>query len=643
MLQCVARASVSLACLVVMAPALGRPAMSRAGGAGRPAVPHAAARPMPAARPQMPAARPVVSTPRPSASVPRPQVPNFQRPSVGALQRPNLTRPSLPNAEQRPLGQPAQLPRPGLGMTRPALLPGTAGKPVAMPGRLPGGPPGAASRPGGGFAARPTPPGPLPGTAKPLGPKPGLNPPRPPAAGRPGLGATTRPATPNRPGAGNRPAGGNRPTPLPGELGGGPRPGSGGNRPSRPGIGGDRPGIGNGNSIWNSGNNWFVGNDINVGGWNGGGWGYPGGSWSNAWHHGCVNPHYSGWYNGCWGGNWGGGWWAPFAVGAATWGVLATATNWGLGYGQGYANPYYAAVPAAVVAASPYDYSQPVTVTNYATTVDGDTTAVAEGGAADETAGIVDEALARFKAEDYAGALTGFDKVLRATPDDSVIHEARALALFALGRYAEAAATLNSVLAAAPGMDWTTLSNLYGSVDDYTAQLRALEEFCRSHREDAGAHFVLAYHYLVGGHTEAALKPLRIVVAKQPNDVVAKRLLDSITPPADDVDSAGDTAAAQRTAPETDLVGTWQATGGQETIRLSIGEDFTFTWSAAAPGKPAVTLSGTVETTADTLALIAEKAGTLAGRVSSQGPDAFEFSPPGAARDAKPLLFRRQP
>jgi hypothetical protein len=48
---------------------------------------------------------------------------------------------------------------------------------------------------------------------------------------------------------------------------------------------------------------------------------------------------------------------APFAVGAATWGLASTVGNWGLGYGAwgyntAYANPYYASIPAAVVAAS---------------------------------------------------------------------------------------------------------------------------------------------------------------------------------------------------------------------------------------------------------------------------------------------------
>ena len=43
----------------------------------------------------------------------------------------------------------------------------------------------------------------------------------------------------------------------------------------------------------------------------------------------------------------------------------------------------------------------------------------------------------------------------------------RVLTLFALGDYTPAAAALNSFLSSAPGMDWTTMSSLYGSIDDY--------------------------------------------------------------------------------------------------------------------------------------------------------------------------------
>ena len=142
------------------------------------------------------------------------------------------------------------------------------------------------------------------------------------------------------------------------------------------------------------------------------------------------------------------------------------------------------------------------------------------------------------------------------------------LTLFALGRYPEAAATLNAVLATAPGMDWTTMSNLYGSVDTYTAQLRRLEDFCRSHRDDAAAHFVLAYHYLVAGHPEAGRRmPSRWSWPSSPAIVVAKQILESIRPPEPATQpSPAVTRRAQAiaepdtppasSAPETDLVGT---------------------------------------------------------------------------------------
>ena len=582
------------------------------------------------------------------------------RPSLGGTTKPAFPRPDFPGAGGN--GN-----RPGGGglanANRPVTLPGTLG-------------PGGGNRPGIGM----TKPAPLPD-------RPGIG------GNRPGIGG-------NRPGiGGNRPGiGGERPVTLPGDLANRPnRPGGQWNdRPGRPGIGGNRPGIGDGNNFWNSGNlnsgNWngntWINNNhnnfsnVNVGGWqNAGGWGYPGwnggwnngwngGHWCNNWNNGYVNPHYGGWYNSCWSGNWGGyggGWWAPFALGAATWGLASTVSNWGLGYGWlgygsgAYVNPYYASIPATVVASSPYDYSQPVVVNNYYVTNDGDPTnataaqagvgSTAPAPATSTTDAAVDDALAKFKAGDYAAALTGFDKALKLSPNDSVIHEVRALTLFALGRYPEAAATLNAVLAVAPGMDWTTISNVYGSVDAYTGHLRKLEDFCKSHPGDAAAHFVLGYHYLVGGHAEMAAEAFKVVVAKQPGDMVAKRLLEALQPPQPaeaKAEAAAPTQAeaaptpAPAAAPETDLVGRWKASGGTDTVELTITADSTFTWKSTPQGKPAVELSGTIETSADAIALVSEKAGTMVGKVASKGPDAFEFSLPGAPAGTKPLRFERQ-
>ena len=572
------------------------------------------------------------------------------RPGLGPTTKPSFPGPNFPG----PGGSLAGGNRPGGGGNRPTTLPGDIG---------------AGNRPGVGGNRPTTLPGDIGGN------RPGIGGNRPGQGGdRPGIGG-------NRPGIG-----GNRPTTLPGDLAGfGNRPG--GSRPNRPGIGGNRPGIGDGNAIWNNGNfnsgnfnNNFNNNNFNnvhVGGGYGG-WGYPGGGYGG-WGYGggygggsgWVNPHYGNWYNGGWNGNWGGyngGWWAPFAAGAATWGLLSSVGNWGLGYGTlgygaaGYVNPYYSAVPAAVVAASPYDYSQPVFVdSSYASgqaapVVEGtqpadDSQAAAQVSPADVA---VDEALAKFKAGDYAGALAGFDKALRLSPKDSVIHEVRALALFALGRYSEAAATLNSVLASAPGMDWTTVSNVYGSVDAYTGHLRKLEDFCRTHPDDAAAHFVLGYQYLVGGSSDMAAAALRVVIAKQPGDVVAKRLLDAIAPAAQDQAQPAPTAesasqgatarpAAEQALPEIDLVGTWKATSGKDTIQLTVTADSKFTWKAQPDGKPTVTLDGSIETTADAVALVSESAGTMVAKVTPKTADSFEFSLAAAPKDTPPLLFTRQP
>ncbi len=579
------------------------------------------------------------------------------RPGLGSVQRPTTLPGQLPGglAGNRPG---AGGDRPGMGGNRPTTLPGDLGnrpgaggnRPVTLPGDL-------ANRPGGGN--------------------------RPGAGGGQPIGGGNRPGRPG--------IGGDRPVTLPGDLAN--RPGTGGNRPwgdgdrpwnggNRPGIGGNRPGIGDGNNFWNSGNigsgNWGNNNNfnnINVGG----GWGLPGygygfgggygggygygagyGGWANHWNSGYVNPHYGGWYNGCWGGNWGsnGGWWAPFAVGAATWGLASTLGSWGWGYGGGgYVNPYYSAVPAAMVASSPYDYSQPVVVNNYVTN-DGDLTdasTVQGGTATSESApspsdAAFDAALSSFKQGDYAAALAGCDKAVKLAPNDSVIHEVRALSLFALGRYPEAAATLNAVLAAAPGMDWTTLSGLYGSVDAYTQQLRKLEDFCRANPDSAAGYFVLAYHYLVGGYSDMAADALRVVVAKQPGDVVAKRLLDALAPKEEKPPAQPPAAqpepttapAAAPAGPQTDLVGTWKATAGKDSVDLVITEDSQFTWKATPSGREPVAISGTIETARDAIALVSESAGTMAGKVASKGADAFEFTFAGAPTEAKPIAFQRQ-
>jgi hypothetical protein len=181
--------------------------------------------------------------------------------------------------------------------------------------------------------------------------------------------------------------------------------------------------------------------------------------------------------------------------------------------------------------------------------------------------------------------------------------------------------------------------------------LRKLEDFCRANPDSAAGYFVLAYQYLVGGYSDMAADALRVVVAKQPGDVVAKRLLDALTPkdekpadppPAVQPEPTKAPAEAAQAGPETDLVGTWKASAGKDSVDLVIAEDSQFTWKAAPAGREPVAISGMIETARDAIALVSESAGTMAGKVTSKGADAFEFTLAGAPADAKPIAFQRQ-
>jgi tetratricopeptide (TPR) repeat protein len=608
--------------------------------------------------------------------------PSVRPPSnVGPVNRPSAGGGGFAGSNRPNLGNGAgSLNRPNLGNAGAGNLAGAGGRP-SFPNRPNIGDAGFGSnRPGGG--ERPSlgnvnRPNTLPGTVN----RPGLG------GDRPSLGTgnrpTTLPGTIDRPNiGGNRPGiGGDRPG-----IGGGNRPGIGGDRPNlggnRPGVGdGNRPGIGNVNRPGignvnrpnignvnrpNIGNgNINVGNNVNIGGgnfvgggnfngnrpgwdhgnWNNPGWGWGGGGWAGNWHNNCINGHY-GWYNGCWPGYWGSAWYRPLAWGAVGWGLGSWVSGWG--YGTGYYNPYYA-TPVAT-ATVPYDYSQPVVVNNYnAADVGADGAPVqvaAETPASEQGLNLFDAGLAQFKAADYAGALTNFDAALAKLPGDPVVHEVRALTLFALGDYNSAAAALNSFLSSAPGMDWTTMSSLYGSVDEYQAQLRKLEQYCRSNPKDPASAFVLAYQYLALGSKDHAINALRAVVKNQPKDATAKRMLDALSPPQPSAPAPADAPAPAETvadaaAPQTDLVGKWRAKAGDTTIDLAISEDSQFTWKALQAGKPPVELKGQLATTNDELVLESKDQGAMEGAVKSLGPDKWHFALSGAPPTDPGLSFAR--
>ena len=596
------------------------------------------------------------------------------RPSVGNVSRPNIQSPAArPNLQSRPTGggfNPSGGGRPNINI--PSVNPGGSGmvtRPSVKPpvNLQPTNPP---SFPSGGIAGgnRPTT---LPGITN--RPGAGIDRPNignidrpttlPGSVNRPNIGdgnisggginrPTTIPGIANRPGAGSNPpslGNLNRPTTLPGSVN---RPSIGGAGNNRPVIGGgNRPGIGNGINTGNVN----IGNSINIGnrggnfattlpawdrpGYNKPGWGLGGagnGNWAGNWHDHCINNHH-GWYNGCWNqGYWGSNWYRPVAWATVGWGLNSLTSGWG--YGTGYYNPYYAA--PVNVSSVPYDYSQPVIVNNYipADSADaGSSTQVAQQKTEPlEWLSSFDQGLAEFKSGNYQQALATFDIALKKLPSDPVVHEVRALTLYALGQYTPAAASLNSLLSSAPGMDWTTMSSLYGDADDYTKQIRALEQYCKSNQKDAAAAFVLAYHYLVLGAKDNAVNALNAVVKQQPKDATAKRMLDALSPPP----IAASTPTAQDSA-STDLVGNWQAKVGDTTVDLSITENAAFVWKATPMGKPPIELKGQITAESDAIVLVNEQQGSMAGTVKSLGADNWKMILDGAPSNDSGLTFAR--
>jgi tetratricopeptide (TPR) repeat protein len=306
---------------------------------------------------------------------------------------------------------------------------------------------------------------------------------------------------------------------------------------------------------------------------------------------------YGGWGNGLWGlGGLGLGLGAGLGWGLSSWAYGPSLYNWGY---SNYYNPYYyQSAPAVAGQPVVYDYSQPI-----------DPSVNPPAQPVTDTANTqFDQARSSFKNGDYAQALTLTDQALGQMPNDSALHEFRALTLFALQRYDEAATSLYAVLSIGPGWDWTTMIGLYPSVDAYTNQLRALEAYIRQNPRSASARFVLAYHYLTEGYIEPAVAQLKQAVQLQPKDMISAQLLrqlqaeesqtasggktsspaSPVTPPASGTPGSPVPAAPSpaETVPEKDLVGTWTAEPVAGTsINLSFQDEHKFVWKVTRQGK----------------------------------------------------------
>jgi tetratricopeptide (TPR) repeat protein len=138
-----------------------------------------------------------------------------------------------------------------------------------------------------------------------------------------------------------------------------------------------------------------------------------------------------------------------------------------------------------------------------------------------------------FKARDYKGAVRAWRHGLIDDPDNGVLVLMLSQALFASGQFNEAAgATQFGMQLVGPDKWETVVKNyreLYGRVDDYTNQLRALEKAAREKPEDPALRFLLGYHYGFLGYPKEAVQQLEKCVSLAPEDETAQKLLDQFS------------------------------------------------------------------------------------------------------------------
>lgn len=306
-----------------------------------------------------------------------------------------------------------------------------------------------------------------------------------------------------------------------------------------------------------------------------------------------------------------------------------------LGYST-YTNPYYAADLLGRGQSPPYDYSKPI-----------DTTAEPQEEAKARPAlNLFDKARDQFKRGNYNDAGELVDEALKLLPDDTTLHEFRALCLFAVGRYDEAAAALYAVLSVSPGWDWKTLVGFYPEVDVYTEQLRALENYAKSH-ESAHAWFVLGYFYLSQDAFDEARTVLARALKLNPKDDLSARLLGHLDASMTKAESAGEgesqpePAEAPKAPEGASIAGAWTAepkAGGE--VKLTIQGDGSFAWTTTRDGQTQ-TLSGKSSFENGLLVLAPDQGPPLIGRVSWTDPTHMTFRIAGDGPNDPGLSFAK--
>lgn len=292
---------------------------------------------------------------------------------------------------------------------------------------------------------------------------------------------------------------------------------------------------------------------------------------------------------------------------------------------------------------------------------------------AEKVDSFIGESQRAFKTNNYLQALELCDKAIAESPGDGGLHEYRALILFALAKYGEAAGVLNPVLVSSPGWDWSTMVQLYDKQETYTEQLRKLEAYTRANPQSPSAFFVLGYHYMICGYMEESAVAFNQAVELEPADRVAAQLAslaenssvagDEDSPEIASVDpekaAAAEEAAAEATeaspaassasateeVPFETILGKWSSDQGENgTVTLTLSEDGTFTWEYAGPDAEPFKMEGDYNLGQDNILTLTDgktEDSQMAGTVSLPGENTMNFVLAGGPPGDPGLVFEK--
>lgn len=241
----------------------------------------------------------------------------------------------------------------------------------------------------------------------------------------------------------------------------------------------------------------------------------------------------------------------------------------GYGYGLGYSNGYFAYQPVCAYQPISYGYASAVpglggyssvglglgasslsyspvaqatmlgglnatptdtVVTSLAPQLAGADPKANAGGALPSAEEFAQIGESSFKARDYKSAVRAWRHAIIDDPDNGVLVLMMAQGMFATEQFNESAGATQFAMQSLPAEKWEVViknyRELYGKVDDYTAQLRALEKAAKDKADDPGLRFLLGYHYGFLGFPKEAVVQLEKCVSLAPEDDMAQKLLN---------------------------------------------------------------------------------------------------------------------